>query len=41
MEIINITPQNIMQYGVCGYKDAEKHIELRKLIGLKSIIPKD
>jgi len=28
--IIDITPENIAEYGVCGYKDANKHIELRK-----------
>jgi hypothetical protein len=24
IEIINITPDNISEYGVCGYKDVEK-----------------
>lgn len=32
IEIINLTPENIVKYGVCGYKDANKHIELRKKI---------
>ena len=30
--IINLTPDNIADYGVCGYKDAGKHVELRKKI---------
>jgi len=32
IKIINLTPENIAQYGVCGYKDVKKHIELRKKI---------
>lgn len=32
LEIINITPENIAQYGVCGYKNMKKHLELRKKI---------
>jgi len=32
IEIINLTPENIVKYGVCGYKDANKHVELRKKI---------
>lgn len=31
-EIIDLTPENIADYGVCGYKDAEKHLELRRKI---------
>jgi N-acetylglutamate synthase-like GNAT family acetyltransferase len=31
-QIIEITPENIADYGVCGYKDVEKHLELRKKI---------
>jgi len=31
-QIIDITPENITEYGVCGYKDVEKHLELRKKI---------
>jgi N-acetylglutamate synthase-like GNAT family acetyltransferase len=31
-QIIEITPENIAGYGVCGYKDVEKHLELRKKI---------
>lgn len=32
MKIIDLTPENIADYGVCGYKDVEKHLELRKKI---------
>ena len=32
IKIINLTPENIADYGVCGYKDVKKHIELRKKI---------
>ena len=32
IEIINLTPENISNYGVCGYKDVNKHVELRKKI---------
>jgi len=32
IQIINLTPENIADYGVCGYKDVEKHLELRKKI---------
>lgn len=32
IQIINLTPENIAEYGVCGYKDVEKHIELRRKI---------
>jgi ribosomal protein S18 acetylase RimI-like enzyme len=32
IEIIDLTPENIANYGVCGYKDANKHVELRKKI---------
>jgi GNAT superfamily N-acetyltransferase len=31
-EIIDITPSNIAEYGICGYKDVKKHLELRKKI---------
>lgn len=31
-EIIDITPDTISHYGVCGYKDLKKHEELRKKI---------
>ena len=30
--IIDLTPENIAEYGVCGYKDIKKHIELRRKI---------
>jgi hypothetical protein len=30
--IIGLTPENIAEYGVCGYKDANKHLELRRKI---------
>ncbi len=32
IKIIDITPSNIADYGVCGYKDVEKHLELRRKI---------
>ncbi len=32
VEIIDLTPQNIADYGVCGYKDVKKHLELRRKI---------
>jgi len=32
IKIIDLTPENISEYGVCGYKDANKHVELRKKI---------
>jgi hypothetical protein len=31
-KIIDLTPNNIADYGVCGYKDVKKHLELRKKI---------
>lgn len=31
-KIINLTSENISDYGVCGYKDVTKHTELRKKI---------
>lgn len=31
-QIIDLTPENIADYGVCGYKDAKKHLELRRKI---------
>ncbi len=40
-EIMDLTPENIAEYGVCGYKDVEKHLELRKKIQwFKSYYPK-
>ncbi len=32
MKIIDLTPENIANYGVCGYKDVNKHPELRRKI---------
>jgi len=32
IQVIDLTPDNIADYGVCGYKNVEKHIELRKKI---------
>lgn len=32
ISIIDLTPENIADYGVCGYKDLKKHLELRRKI---------
>ena len=32
IQIIDLTPENIASYGVCGYKDIKKHKELRNKI---------
>jgi N-acetylglutamate synthase-like GNAT family acetyltransferase len=32
IEIIDLTPENIADYGVCGYRDVKKHAELRRKI---------
>ena len=32
VQIIDLTPENIAEYGVCGYKDVKKHKELRNKI---------
>ena len=32
IEIIDLNTDNISDYGVCGYKDLKKHVELRKKI---------
>ena len=32
IKIFDLTPENIADYGVCGYKDVKKHLELRKKI---------
>jgi N-acetylglutamate synthase-like GNAT family acetyltransferase len=32
IHIIDLTPDNIADYGVCGYKDVKKHLELRRKI---------
>ena len=41
LEIIDLTPDNFIDYGVCGYKDAKKHLELRnKFEWFKKYYPK-
>ena len=41
VEIIDLTPENIANYGVCGYKDLKKHVELRRKIAwFKEYYPK-
>ncbi|MFA6590252.1 MAG: hypothetical protein WCS66_07945 [Bacteroidales bacterium] len=41
IQIINLTPNNIADYGVCGYKDVQKHKELRnKILWFNSYYPK-
>jgi hypothetical protein len=41
IEIIDLTPENIADYGVCGYKDIKKHLELRRKIDwFKEYYPK-
>jgi len=30
VEIIDLSPENFADYGVCGYKDMKKHLELRR-----------
>lgn len=41
IQIIDLTPDNIVQYGVCGYKDINKHLELqRKVDWVKKYYPK-
>jgi len=32
IKILDLTPENISEYGVCGYKNVEKHLELRRKI---------
>jgi hypothetical protein len=32
IQILDLTPENIADYGICGYKDAKKHVELRRKI---------
>lgn len=40
-QIIDLTPENIADYGVCGYKDVKKHLELRRKIEwFKNYYPK-
>jgi hypothetical protein len=41
IQIINLTPENIAEYGVCGYKDVNKHQQLRnKIEWFKEYYPK-
>lgn len=41
VKIIDLTPDNIAQYGVCGYKDVKKQVELRRKIDwFKEYYPK-
>jgi N-acetylglutamate synthase-like GNAT family acetyltransferase len=41
IQILDLTPDNIVYYGVCGYKDVEKHPELRRKIDwFKEYYPK-
>jgi hypothetical protein len=41
IKIIDLTPENIPEYGVCGYKDTGKHVELRRKIDwFKEYYPK-
>ena len=41
MEIVSLTPENILEYGFCGYKDARKHKEMfRKADWYKEYYPK-
>ena len=41
IEIMDLTPENIVDYGVCGYKDVKKHLELkRKIDWFKEYYPK-
>jgi hypothetical protein len=41
IKIMDFTPENIADYGVCGYKDVEKHLELkRKVDWYKEYYPK-
>jgi N-acetylglutamate synthase-like GNAT family acetyltransferase len=41
IEIVDLTPENIANYGVCGYKDIKKHRELRRKIDwFKEYYPK-
>lgn len=32
VEIMDLTPDNIADYGICGYKDVKKHLELRRKV---------
>jgi hypothetical protein len=42
IQILDLTSDNIVDYGVCGYKDVKKHLELRRKIDwFKEYYPKD
>jgi hypothetical protein len=32
IQIFDLTPENIADHGVCGYKNIKKHLELRRKI---------
>jgi N-acetylglutamate synthase-like GNAT family acetyltransferase len=32
VRIVTLTPENISDYGLCGYKDVKKHVELKRKI---------
>ena len=41
IQIFDLTPENIADYGVCGYKNVKKHLELRRKIDwFKEYYPK-
>lgn len=41
IQIIDLTPENVVNYGLCGYKDAAKHSELqRKIDWFREYYPK-
>ncbi len=41
IRIIDLIPENIADYGVCGYKDVKKHLELgKKIEWFKDYYPK-
>ena len=41
IQIFDLTPENIADFGVCGYKDVKKHLELRRKIDwIKKYYPK-
>jgi N-acetylglutamate synthase-like GNAT family acetyltransferase len=41
IQIFDLTPENIADYGICGFKDTKKHLELRRKIDwIKEYYPK-
>lgn len=40
IKIIDLTPENIADYGVFGNKEIKNHLELRKLVSLGNTIKK-